>query len=166
MSRTIQANTRSVGVHASNAPTIIACAVVMIAPGPPALSTVPNSGVLKYAALVDAPRFSDTPVACSAPSYSLGSCTTVGLFLVRDRRFGAFVQPSPISSVSFPLPFVVLAAPGRTKLRELPAESHQPEGAVAVAIFATTGHEGASALDRSIKRMKFSCPRPRQERPQ
>ena len=43
------------------------------------------------------------------------------------RRFGAFVEPSPIGSVSFPLTFVVLATSGRAKLREAPVNGTSPK---------------------------------------
>ena len=43
--------------------------------------------------------------------------------MVCDRRLRTFVEPSPIDSVAFPLTLVVLAALGRTKLLEVPAES-------------------------------------------
>ncbi len=52
-----------------------------------------------------------------------GSCGIAGLFLVCDSRLRTFVEPSPIDSVAFPPTFVVLAALGRTKLLEVPAES-------------------------------------------
>jgi hypothetical protein len=46
-----------------------------------------------------------------------------GLFSVRDRRLGTFVKPFPVGFVAFPLTFVNLAAPGRAKLLEVPAEA-------------------------------------------
>ena len=76
--------------------------------------------------------------------------------MFRDRRPGAFVEPSPIGLVAFPLTLVVLAAAGRTKLPEAPTEADQAEGAVAVRMLATICHEAASAFVRRIKRMNFS----------
>jgi hypothetical protein len=88
-------------------------------------------------AIAGAPRFFDAPMTALPPILSrmprerqiscLGaaasSCSIAGLFLVCDRRLRTFVEPSPIDSVAFPLTFVGLAALGRTKLLEAPAES-------------------------------------------
>jgi hypothetical protein len=51
-------------------------------------------------------------------------------------------------------------------LLEVPAESDQPEGTVAVWIPATICHEAASAFVRRIQRMNFAWPSRRQNRPQ
>jgi hypothetical protein len=132
----IQANTRSEGVHASSAPTIIACAVVMIA------------------------------TCCSRSLDRRFRHTTAELFLACDRGLRTFVEPFPIGLVSFPLTFVGRAAAGRAKLLEVPAEADQPERTIAIWIPATICHGVASAFVRRIQRVNCSWPIPRQKRPQ
>ena len=149
MSRAIQANTRSEGVHAISAPTIIACAVVMVAPCIPAHS-IDNSPL--------------SPVQSAPGMPAPCSCSIAAVFLVCDRRLRKFVEPFPIGLVAFPLTCVGFAALGRTKLLEVPAESDQPEGAVAVSIPAAVCHDAASAFGRRIQRTSVSWPSPKQKR--
>ena len=98
MSRMIQANTRTAGVQASNTPTSIAVAVVIMAP------LMPGSRCQHFVNPND-------------------SSSIALLFLVGDSRLGTFVEPFPIGFVAFPLAFVGFAAARRTKLLEAQAEA-------------------------------------------